>query len=256
MIVLFTDFGLSGPYVGEVHAVLADRAPGVAAIDLMHDAPAFAPKPAGYLLAALAAGLPARAVVVAVVDPGVGTARRPVALQAAGRWFVGPDNGLFAPVLRRARAAGGPPPRAVRLVPEPGARLSASFHGRDLFAPCAAALARGDAPAGEAVDPAGLDRPDWPDDLAEIVYLDGYGNAMTGLRAERIGPEARLAAAGRHLARARTFGDVPEGRAFWYENSAGLAEIAVNRGSAAAALGLAVGAPVEVVGGAGAGHGG
>ncbi|MEQ8967886.1 MAG: SAM-dependent chlorinase/fluorinase [Azospirillaceae bacterium] len=248
MILLYTDFGTAGPYVGEMHAVLAARAPGVPAIDLMHDAPVFGPRPAAYLLAALAEGLPAEAIVVAVVDPGVGTARRPIAVEAGGRWFVGPDNGLLAPVLRRARRAGGVAPRAVELVSEHGARLSATFHGRDLFAPAAAAIARGEGPPGRPIDAAGLDRPDWPDDLAEVIYLDGYGNAMTGLRASVLPAGACLRVGGRALPAARTFGEMPEGAAFAYENSSGLMEIAVNRGSAAAALGLATGTPVEVVG--------
>ena len=89
--------------------------------------------------------------------------------------------------------------------------------------------------------------PTGPNDLAEIVYIDHFGNAMTGLRAPMLPPDARLAAAGRVLERARTFGDRPSGAAFWYENSNGLAEIAVNRGRADRDLGLAIGSPVEVV---------
>jgi len=240
MIVLFTDFGRGGPYVGQMAAVLAARAPGVPVIDLMHDAPAFGPRPAAYLLAALAERLPVGTVVLGVVDPGVGTERRPVVMRAGGRWYVGPDNGLFAVAARRAGAA-----EAWRIDWRPSA-LSATFHGRDLFAPVAAMLATGAAPPGPPVPPQSVDRPDWPDDLAEIVYVDDYGNAMTGLRAGLLAEEARLAVAGRSLARARTFGDRPPGTPFWYENSSGLAEVAVAQGSAAALLGLAPGAAVAV----------
>ena len=90
-------------------------------------------------------------------------------------------------------------------------------------------------------------RADWPDDLSEIVYVDHYGNAMTGVRAAMLPPDARLAATGRVLDRARTFSDLPPGAAFWYENSNGLAEIAVNQGRADRDLGLAIGSPVAIV---------
>ena len=88
---------------------------------------------------------------------------------------------------------------------------------------------------------------DWPDDLAQVIYIDHFGNAMTGLRAARLGPDARLALAGAALDRARTFSDLPKGGAFWYENANGLAEIAVNSGRADELLGLSVGMDVEVV---------
>ena len=108
-------------------------------------------------------------------------------------------------------------------------------------------LARGDPPPGRPRHDGGDRRADWPDDLCEIVYVDHYGNAMTGLRAAMLPPGARLTAAGRVLDRARTFSDLPPGAAFWYENSNGLAELAVNQGRADRDLGLAIGSPVEIV---------
>lgn len=96
------------------------------------------------------------------------------------------------------------------------------------------------------LDPKRVRRPNWPDDLAEIVYVDHYGNAMTGLRAASLAPDARLVAAGRALARAQTFADDAAGTALWYENSNGLAEIAVNQGRADRALGLAIGSPIGI----------
>jgi S-adenosylmethionine hydrolase len=105
---------------------------------------------------------------------------------------------------------------------------------------------RGEAPPGRPRNDETDRRPDWPDDLAEIVYVDHYGNAMTGLRAAMLPPEATLAAAGRVLERAATFSDRPPGTAFWYQNSNGLAEIAVNQGRADA-FGLAVGSAVVVI---------
>jgi len=240
MIVLFTDFGLHGPYIGQMKAVLHQQAPGVPIIDLFADAPAGNPKAAAYLLAAYADWLPAGTVFLAIVDPGVGGARPPVAMKVDERWFVGPGNGLFELVLRRAKAAQN---FDIDWRPE---HLSASFHGRDLFAPVAARLARGEAPPGRPRAGGSDRRPEWPDDLAEIVYIDHFGNAMTGLRAKTLSPDARLAIAGRVLTRARTFSDRPKGEAHWYENSNGLAEIAVNLGGADRELGLSIGTPVAI----------
>ncbi|HET6223721.1 MAG TPA: SAM-dependent chlorinase/fluorinase [Dongiaceae bacterium] len=241
MIVLFTDFGLSGPYLGQVKAVLHDRAPGTAIVDLFADAPVGNPKAAAYLLAAYAAWFPASTVFLCVVDPGVGGDRPAVILEADGRYYVGPGNGLFELVRRRAGRA-----RSWDITWQPE-RLSASFHGRDLFAPVAAMLARGEPPPGRPRDDASDRRPDWPDELPEIVYIDHFGNAMTGLRAAALPPAARLVAAGQVLPRATTFSDLPAGSAFWYETSNGLAEIAVNSGRADQALGLAIGNAVAII---------
>ncbi|MFQ5970922.1 MAG: S-adenosyl-l-methionine hydroxide adenosyltransferase family protein [Alphaproteobacteria bacterium] len=246
MIVLFTDFGPAGPYVGQMKAVLHRTAPGVPVIELFNDAPAFDPMLAAYLLAAYAPEFPRDAVFLCVVDPGVGSARAAAMVEADGRWFVGPENGLFEPIVRRAAAA-----RWFEITWRPE-KLSASFHGRDLFAPVAARLAaRG--PEGEvgnlgvARELARLRRPDWPDDLPRIVYVDHFGNAMTGLRASELPPTARLEAGGHVLARARTFAEAPTGEPFWYENANGLAELAVNRGRVAEILSLSLGDPVRIV---------
>lgn len=238
MIVLCTDFGLAGPYTGQVKAVLARAAPGVPVIDLFADLPAFRPQLAAYLLAAYAEAFEPGDVILAVVDPGVGSARAALAIEGDGRWYVGPDNGLFELVLRRARAA-----RWWTIDWRPAA-LSATFHGRDLFAPVAASLARGEPPPGTATTASR--HPEWPDDLAEIVYVDHYGNAMTGLRAAVLPDDAVLEVAGVRIARARTFTDVPEGGLLWYANADGLAEIAARGASAAARLGLQPGSAVAV----------
>lgn len=116
-----------------------------------------------------------------------------------------------------------------------------------LFAPVAAMLARGEQPPGRLRENDADRRPNWPDDLCEIVYLDHFGNAMTGARAAMMPFDAKFMAAGRVLERARTFSDLPVGTPFWYENSNGLVEIAVNQGRADRELGLAIGTPVEIV---------
>lgn len=238
MLVLMTDFGPTGPYMGQMQAVLYREAPGVPVVTLFNDAPRCNPRASAYLLAAYTNECPAGSVFLAVVDPGVGTtARRPVMLQADGRWYVGPDNGLFELVRRRATTC-----RCWEITWRPS-HLSASFHGRDLFAPVAARLARGETPPGESM---ACSHNDWPDDLAEVIYVDHFGNAMTGLRAATVAPATLISAGGRQLCYARTFGAVAPGAAFWYENANGLIELAVNQGSAAQQLGLAIGARIRL----------
>jgi S-adenosylmethionine hydrolase len=240
MIVLFTDFGLTGPYVGQLHAVLAREAPGVPVIDLFHDLSPYRVRAAAYLLPAYCQGFPPATVFACVVDPGVGGPRRALMVEADHRWYVGPDNGLFQPLVARAGRA------VVHEILWRPPQLSSSFHGRDLFAPVAACLTRGQRPEGR---PAQLDSVtgEWPADLSEVVYVDRYGNAMTGLRATMLPSSARLGIGGQRVAHARTFSDAPPGTAFWYSNSNGLVEIAVNQGSAAAQLGVAVGQRVDVL---------
>ena len=245
MIVLFTDFGPAGPYTGQMKAVLHKDAPGVPVIDLMSDAPTCDPMASAYLLAALAPAFDAGTVFLGVVDPGVGGVRAPVMVEAGGRWFVGPDNGLFAIAARRQGEVSQGDARWWEITWR-GERLSASFHGRDLFAPVAARIAKGERPAGEPLDPSARPGSDWPDDLARVIYVDYFGNAVTGLRAETLAPGTELAAAGARFGQVRTFSDAGEGEAFWYANADGLAEIAVNRGRADAALGLTLGAAIEV----------
>ena len=242
ILALFTDFGWQGPYVGLLKLALAREAPGVPVIDLLHDVPAFAVREAAYLLATYLPEFPADTVFVGVVDPGVGGARSGLMVNADGRWLVGPDNGLFDRVVARARRV-----EVWRLTWRPE-RLSASFHGRDWFAPAAARLAAGTAQPEQLGEPMPFAGQNWPDDLARIIYVDRYGNAMTGIRAAVLTPGA-LIRTGRHALRwARTFCHVPVGQGFWYENSSGLVELAVNQGSAAEQLHLRTGDVVTVVG--------
>jgi S-adenosylmethionine hydrolase len=241
VIVLFTDFGAEGPYVGQMETVLHVLAPAAPVVRLMSDFPAFSPRHASYLLASLVSELPTGCVVLAVVDPGVGGPRPPCALDADGKIFVGPGNGLFEMVARRASE----PPRWWEIVWRPE-RLSASFHGRDLFAPMAARLWCGDRTGLEGRPAAAFMVTEWPDDLAEVVYIDGFGNVVTGLRASSVDADAGLRIGPATIPRARTFGEVAEGAPLCYENSSGLLEIAVNRGRADRLFGLAIGSPVSV----------
>jgi len=235
VIVLFTDFGLEGPYVGQMKAVLHRQAAGVPVVNLFSDVPAYNPKAAAYLLAAYYQEFPPDSVFLCVVDPGVGSKRGAVMVRAGDRWFVGPDNGLIDIVARRSRDAHW---WDISWRPE---RVSASFHGRDIFAPAAARLAGAGTPPGEARERASNVGVDWPDELSELIYIDTFGNAMTGVRASTVRDDSVLVLRGVALRRARTFSDVRAGEAFWYENANGLVEIAVNRGSARQALRLEVG---------------
>ena len=240
MILLFTDFGGDGLYVGQVKAVLARAAPALTVIDLLHHAPRFDITASAHLLAALYRQFAPGSVFFAVVDPGVGGARDAVAVMADGYYFVGPDNGLLAVVAARAETM-----RVWRIAWRPE-KLSNSFHGRDLFAPVAAWIAAGQFPADKLEQIDSLAVQTSGEDLARIIYIDHYGNCLTGLRAALFPDASSLSVAGETVCRARTFSEVGPGVAFWYENSLGLVEIAVNRGSAAQRLGLHIGDEVLV----------
>ena len=238
MIVLFTDFGVRDPYVGQVKAHLAEHAPGQQVVDLLHEAPDFNPHAGAHLLAAFAPGFPPGSVFLAVVDPGVGTLRGAVVAMAGGRWFVGPDNGLLSIVAARHSDT-----RLWRIHWQPEI-LSPTFHGRDLFAPIAADIARGEFPAAKLTQTDQLDVEFDAGDLARVIYIDHYGNAWTGIRG--VPKNARVSAAGESFRHSDSFGLVGKGEGFWFLNSVGLLELAVNRGSAATMFGLTVGDPVRV----------
>lgn len=231
-IFLFTDFTLNGPYVGQLHARIAAEAASLRVIDLMHDAPRMRPDLSAYLLPAVCRELPDSTVVVAVVDPGVGSERLPLVVETTHLTYVGPDNGLLSRL---------PDIQRVSVIDWRPASLSRTFHGRDLFAPVAARLADGRAVATSHTSAAGMVGADWPEDRAVIIYMDGYGNAITGVTMQNHEKIQSVTCKGEVLPRAQTFADVPVGAPFWYQNSLGLLEIAVNGGSAAEHFALALG---------------
>jgi len=240
MIVLFTDFGPSGPYVGQMREAITKRAPNLTAIELLSNAPAFNPKASAYLLAALAPDFPDDAIFLCVVDPGVGGDRLPLIVKADNQVFIGPDNGLFSIITQRSSTVS-----AQKITWRPD-YLSASFHGRDLFAPVAAMVSTGETVSSEPIQVDTLTQLDWPDDLESIIYIDHFGNAMTGIRAKTLSSTTRLEWRGNKFSYARTFSSVESGAAFWYENANGLAEISINQGRADN-LGLVIGEPISIL---------
>jgi hypothetical protein len=231
-IFLFTDFGYAGPYVGQMTGAILSRSRDHVVINLMHDAPAMRPDLAAYLLSACCRSLPVGSVVVAVVDPGVGGERAALVVETAHVTLVGPDNGLLS------RVHGIELVRRIDWMPE---TLSSSFHGRDLFAPVAAMLAGGEAVSCMPIATEHMVGCDWPIDLVQVVYVDGFGNLMTGIGAENFNKNNRIRVGEQVIDYAETFCRVPPGQLFWYPNSLGLVEIAASRGSAAAILPLALG---------------
>jgi S-adenosyl-L-methionine hydrolase (adenosine-forming) len=238
-ILLATDFG-ADLYVGQIQARLHALLPNVPCIGLMQDLPSFRPDLAAYLLPALMRDLPRDSLALCVVDPGVGGERAGLLVRADGHWLIGPDNGLLALVARLASEVS-----VWRIGWQPG-WMSSSFHGRDWFALAAARLVLGEDLALSPLGLADMIGADWQDECAIIVYVDHFGNLMTGVRASEVGGGAVLRVRGQPLPRARTFCEVEPGQAFWYENALGLIEIAVNQGRADQRLGLNVGDSIEL----------
>lgn len=266
-VALLTDFGTEDAYVGIMKGVMLRIAPQARLVDLTHAIPPGDIARAAFVLWQSAPFFPPGTVFLTVVDPGVGTARRAILLEAQGQRFVGPDNGVFSYLLHG-------PWRAWELA-HPAFRLpqvSATFHGRDLFAPAAAYAALGTpGPAfGPPVtDPVRLPTPPCEADPTRsevrgaVLHADRFGNLLTSLgRFQpdlagwtltpwleqsprwRLRPHHLRLPDGRRLPIVRTFGDLPPGEAGALVGSTGLLEIVVNRGSAAAQLGLPPNAPI------------
>ena len=237
-IVLATDYGTSGAYVGQLKSAIYTTAPGAKVIDLTHELPAFNPRASAYLLAGFLEHVPSESVIVGVVDPGVGSARLPVVLEGDGYAFTGPDNGLFSIVSRKLSE---PRWSEILLSAEPA---SNTFHGRDIFAPVAARIASGSTASLAPVSARERTGVQWPGDLHEIVLVDHFGNGVTGTRYRPCDQDRTLKVHGEEVRYAPAFHRVEPGEGFWYGNSNGLVEVAVREGSAAGKFGLKVGDPV------------
>lgn len=265
-IALLSDFGTNDPYVGMVHAVLADLAPGAPRIDLLHAIPPQDVVAGSFVLAGTVPFLPNDAVVWAVVDPGVGTERAAVVVDAvlpapAGprrRTFVAPDNGLLTETLEAGDVVGAVRIDESRIAAGRPLPRSATFHGRDVFAPAAARIARGDDPAelGVALDPDRLARLNLPVPQragggwrGTVRWVDRFGDLVTDLPSSTVAPGSwRVRAGGLEIDRiSSTFADVAEGADLAYVGSWGTLEIAVRGGSAAGRWDLAPGDVVELL---------
>lgn len=243
IITLLTDFGTADGYVAELKGVLLSGVPDASIVDLSHDVPPQDVECARLAVARYWRRFPPATVHVVVVDPGVGSARVPLAVQSEDRFLVGPDNGVLSPSLL---AAGS---RAVALPIPAGA--SATFHGRDVFAPAAAKLAQRtpiDTLGPPYLEPLILRTPEARRGsdgsvIGEVIAVDRFGNAITNLIAPRGG---RIEVGGRVVPIVRTYADAPSGDIIGVIGSSGFVEVAQRDGSAARALEIARGTPVTL----------
>lgn len=256
IITLTTDFGLRDPFVGIMKGVVLGICPDARLVDLTHDVAPQDVEGAALALEQAVDFFPAGTIHLAVVDPGVGSARRALAVEAGGRVFVGPDNGLFSFVFAR------PAWTAVSIEAPEYRRpeLSRTFHGRDIFAPAAAHLARGVALnrlGPRFSDPVRISRREcrWEGDvlIGEVIGADRFGNLMTNVTADALGAEAdrrgwEFFVGDRRVGPlAARYSAIPDGQLGAIIGSSGRLEIFARNGDAARRLGLRRGAVVRVV---------
>jgi S-adenosylmethionine hydrolase len=244
-ITLLTDFGTADSYVAEVKGVLLSGAPGTTLVDVTNEIAPGDIRSAAYILGRTWHRFPKGTIHLVVVDPGVGSSRAALALSAHGHRFVGPDNGVFTPVLHDVEV------EAVELQVR---GVSSTFHGRDLFAPAAAALATGASLTSLGQRFAGM-----PHRLAytpphrengavvgEVVYVDRFGSLITNLTADLVPHHAKVEIDELEIGRLhQTYNDVATGSLLAYIGSGGAVEIAVRDGSAARRLGVGMGGRVR-----------
>jgi S-adenosylmethionine hydrolase len=255
-ITLTTDFGHVDHFVGVMKGVILGIAPDTQIVDISHDVEAFELTEGAFVIAQAYRYFPKKTVHVIVIDPGVGSARRPILAEIAGQYFVAPDNGILSMIFSRE------PEKKVRHVTNEKYFLqpvSRTFHGRDVFAPVAAHLASGVPPSrfGKVIDDyvrVNVDKPTrtgkrvW---TGKVLKVDRFGNLITKLHIDEF-PEIRtrhfeLNAGLQQISRlASTFSEVPPGEFFVVVGSSGYLEVVANQGSAAKMLGCATGSPVEL----------
>jgi S-adenosyl-L-methionine hydrolase (adenosine-forming) len=256
IVTLTTDFGLQDHYVGAMKGVILGICPQAQIVDISHEVKPFQISEGAFLLAQACTCFPPKTVHVAVVDPGVGTARRPILVEAAGQYFVAPDNGVLALIYvaqpHKVRAISNQ-----RYFRQP---VSRTFHGRDIFAPAAAHLAAGlPAPRlGKRIEdylrpaflkPQRTGKRTW---AGQILHIDRFGNVVTNFHASdfpaletrnvslAIGPQQVNVLA-------RNYAECGVGELFLIVGSSGYVEVSVNQASAARAIGCEIGAPAELM---------
>lgn len=242
ILTLTTDFGLADHYVGVMKGVMLDICPRAQIVDISHQVTPFAITQGAYLIAQSYRWFPKKTVHVVVVDPGVGSERRAILVEAAGQYFVGPDNGVFSMVMAREKHK----TRVItndRYFRRP---VSRTFQGRDVFSPAGAHLAAG-VPAAQVgkicPDPVRVDltRP-------QVLHIDRFGNIVTNLRAcdLQLG-RASLKIGGATVSGfASHYAEMEPGRLFLIEGSAGYVEVSMSRGSAAERIGCRAGEPIRI----------
>ncbi|MFI5210343.1 MAG: S-adenosyl-l-methionine hydroxide adenosyltransferase family protein [Gemmatimonadales bacterium] len=246
LITLLTDYGTSDSYVGEMKGTLARLAPAATVVDITHHVVPGDVRAARYLLGRTWGRFPSGTIHLAIVDPGVGTERACLTVATAGHYFLAPDNGLLTGIADR--------PDAVVIALHAAAGAAPTFHGRDLFAPAAAALAEGCSPAdlGTSLgrEPVVLELPqphyEGKSVVGEVIYVDRYGNLVTNLTPAEVPSYAVLVVEDSDVGPlVATFGAVSSGAPLAYLGSGGQVEIAVRDGSAARRFGIGVGGKVR-----------
>jgi len=253
IVTLITDFGTADGYVGEMKGAVLSRAPHATVVDVAHDLPPGDIEAAAWVLSRVWQRFPPGSVHVVVVDPGVGGPRRALALRAMDRWFVGPDNGVAGRVVAESSASEAWTLDPERCAPGP---ISATFHGRDLFAPAAGRIAAGDMPdaLGDPLAPArlvplGTEPPSRSRDCVRgrVVHVDRFGNLITDIPASWVSPTALTELGGVELSGVRSsYTSVPSGQIVVVIGSAGTLEISVRDGNASERLSVGRGEPVSV----------
>ena len=240
---MLTDFGTVDYFVGAMKGVVLSINPKAVVVDITHEIPAQDIAAGAFTLLAAYDVFPAGTIHVAVVDPGVGSARRPIAVSAGHHLFVGPDNGLFTHIYDREPSFEVFHVTASQYFREP---VSHTFHGRDIFAPVAAALSTGveASSLGPRIsDPVRLSLPATP----AIIHIDHFGNLVTNLTRDVLPKDARLLVNGKWITAYRSFfGEESSDQPFAIWGSAGFLEIAVINGSAAEFLGAKRGDYIKV----------
>lgn len=255
IVTLTTDFGLLDHFVGAMKGVILSRCPQAQIVDISHEVTPFAISEGAFVIAQAWRYFPKKTVHVVIVDPGVGTARRPILVECGGQYFIGPDNGVLAMVYAREKhKAREITNQKIFLHP-----VSNTFHGRDIFAPAAAFLASGGRPSqlGKLIedhlkptflDPMRTSKRAW---TGIVLKVDRFGNLITNFAIQefeflRERPFEIQVGAQRITQLAKTYGVAPPGEPVAIVGSSGYVEIAINQDSAARRLGCAAGAPVDL----------
>lgn len=240
MLALFTDSGLGGPCAGQLRAVLARQAPQQEVVDLMHDAPPGNPRAAAYLLAALAPEFPPGSVFAAVVGTEASPHPRALVAELDGRWFVAPDNGLLSVLALRCHQA------RWWVLDWRAPEHPDSFTAPALFAPVAAMLATGREFACTPCPAPAIDPQAFPEQLAEVVYIDPQGNAVTGLQTTPLPATCVVRTHKKAFPPALTGASLQAGQAYWQASPYGLLTLSVQQGSAERYAKLVLGARVSL----------